>query len=170
MENTKTAYKIKPGSFFGDTPASNILRIVGRAQSVLGRWGTFISGFSTGGAGFLLTLPAIIITGKINDLCKEAASLLDIENLLNSQDQIAIRRLIGEGTNLSQKMKKYKTFAEMPADLQKEVNSYMNLHYRTIRQLKDALDTVEVKARKSIMMAEQIETTKQLPPSDRRLI
>ena len=168
-QKMKTAYKIKPANFFGDTPESNLLRIVGEAQSKVLRWGSFLSGFWTGGMGFALILPTVVITGKINDLCKEVASLLDIENLLSSQDQIAIRKLIGEGTNLSTRMKKYKTFGEMPADLQKDVNMYMNTHYKSIRQLKNALDTVEVKARKSLYVKNN-QPEKIIPHSDRRLI
>lgn len=165
----KNAIKIKPANLFGDTGLSNILRIVGYAQRKVLRWGTFLSGFWTMGAGFALTIPVVVITGKIYELCNEVASLLDIENLLSGQDQVAIRKLIGEGTSLSQRMKKFKTFGDMPADLQKSVNEYMNLHYKSIRQLKNALDTVEVKASRSIAIS-QNNQKRYIPHSDKRLI
>lgn len=165
----KNAIKIKPSNLFGDTGLSNLLRIVGYAQKKVLRWGTFLSGFWTAGAGFALTIPVVVITGKIYELCNEVASLLDIENLLSGQDQIAIRKLIGEGTSLSQRMKKFKTFGDMPPELQKSVNEYMNLHYKSIRQLKNALDTVEVKAGKSLALY-QAKQKKYTPHTDRRLI
>lgn len=172
MEQIKSAYKIKPQHLFGDTPTSNLLRIIGSAQSKILRWGTFLSGFYTYGAGFALTIPAVIISGKINDLCKEVASLMDIENLLSKQDQAALRALIGTGTNLANKMKKYKNFGDMPSDLQHDVNAYFNLHYKSITQLKDALNTVQVKASKSLAIeqAQAEAAQKYVPHTDRRLI
>lgn len=148
------AVKIKPQSWFGDTPASNVLRIVGYAQKKVIRWGGLLaalsSAWATAGGSIALMIPAVVISGKIYEMCNEMASLMDIENLLSDRDMAEMRALIGDGTSLSRQMKKYKNFGDMPEKLQAEINEYFNSNYKTIKQLRNALNEVEIKAKKSI--------------------
>lgn len=173
------AYKIKPANPWGDTPLSVVLRIVARAEVFTLRaivpLAALAGSLASLGLGAVplaaLTISGIVVSGKIRDALNDTASLMDIENLLSRQDVAALRALIGKGTYLAEKCKKYKTVGDMPEDLQKDLGAYINMHYKTIRQLKDALYTVDVKAKKSYLIdLESAKKSIDLPPNERFLI
>lgn len=179
MEQIKSAYKIKPANPWGDTPLSVILRIVAKAEVFVLRAVVPIAALAgelgTLGLGTVplaaLTISGIVVSGKIRDALNNTASLMDIENLLSKQDVGALRALIGKGTYLADKCKKYKTVGDMPPELQKDLGEYINTHYKTIRQLKDAIYTVDVKAKKSLLLDMDIARKSiDLPENNRFLI
>lgn len=173
----KNAIKIRPANSWGDTPLSVVLRMVARAEIFVLRaivpLAALAGTFASLGLGALplgaMVISGVVLSGKIRDICNDTASLLDIENLLSKQDSAAVRALIGKGTYLADKIKKYKTIGDMPPELQKEIHDYINMHYQSIRQLKSALYNVQVKAGKSLIL-QQASQKKYIPPSDRRLI
>ena len=146
------AYKIQPMHGIGDTPAAVALRILAVAGNYITKASGVLVAIGIGHVAFPWSLgfgfAAWKLGGLIQDECRELASFKDIDNLLNKQDMVAIEALIGKGKYLAEKVKKYKTLADVPDPLRRELDEYLNDHYYSIKALKNAIAMAQVKEKK----------------------
>lgn len=139
-----TAYKADQAAKFGYDPASSdaaqVIAVINKAVFILNSIYAAIVAFT--GIGFPIGLALQFINVVLFKIVEGWTAILDINNLLSRADRKEILALVAESKFLSQEAKKYKTFGEMPGELQDRIKAYMKKNYAATNSMKDALKKV----------------------------
>lgn len=148
--NPEYAPAIKSGEAqkFGFNPKvdmnAQILSFINKANFIVGGIQVILAGIMAAlGTSSLPALGAVAIAGgivySIYKIGEQLVKILEMRGLLADSDQKELMMLVSDSKELSAKLKQYKTYGDIPDDLQNELKDYVKRTYIATNQMKDAL-------------------------------